>query len=90
MASAATPIVIESHISEVLEVAHSILRRHQDHDLAQKTFVMQEYLDLQRKRPGLDCREPLHTALADLTAAVHRHLNAEVEAVVTMFTSLYR
>jgi hypothetical protein len=88
MASAATPASIESHVSEVLEVAQSILRRHHDDDLSEKMSLMQECLALQKKRPELDCRDLLSGALADLTCAVHRHLNTEVEAIASIFGRL--
>jgi hypothetical protein len=52
MSTAATLSVVESaHISELLEVAASILRRHHDQDLAQKTFVLQGYLELSKAHP---------------------------------------
>ena len=89
MAFATKPTAIASHVSEVLEVAQSILRRHQDDDLAEKAFVLQEFWELQKRNPELDTREALNNALADLTAAVHLHLNAELAAVTTAFDKLY-
>jgi hypothetical protein len=89
MATAATPTVIESsHASEVLEVASSILQRHRDEDLAKKTFVMRGYLEMSKMHPERDYREALNKALADLTGAVHLHLNAELHAVAFLFARL--
>ena len=82
MATAATPTVIESsHASEVLEVASSILQRHRDEDLAKKTFVMRGYLEMSKMHPERDYCDALNKALADLTGAVHLHLNAELHAI---------
>jgi len=74
-----------SQVSEVLEVAKSILRRHQDTELAQKLFVMQEYLEISPMHPERDYSEALQNALADLTAAVQLHLNTELEAMISLF-----
>ena len=54
-----------SHVSEVLEVASSILRRHRDDELVQKMFLLQGYLEMSRMYPERDCNEVLHKALAD-------------------------
>ena len=76
------------HAYEVLEAAKSILERHRDDDLAKKTFAVQEYLEMREHHPERSFSESLDRALADLTAAVHRHLNAELDAVGTLFFRL--
>jgi hypothetical protein len=75
-----------SHVSEVLEVAHSVLQR--DQVLTEKTLVLQEYLEISKMYPERDYREGFSKALADLTAAVHLHLNAELAAIGTLFRRL--
>jgi hypothetical protein len=83
MATAARTATIETaQVSELLEVAHSILKRHHDDDLARKTFVMSGYLDLSTTRRDRDYRDALKKAFADLTDAVRFHLDAEVDAAV--------
>ena len=72
----------------MLEVAHSILQRHRDDDLASKTFVLQEYMELSERHPERDYCELINRALANLTAAVQLHLNAELDAVGTLFFRL--
>jgi hypothetical protein len=87
--SAAKPTAFDiSHVSEILEVANSILRRHQDGELMQKTFLLRGYLEMSRTYPERDHNELLHKALADLTAAVHRHLNSEQEIITSLFWKL--
>jgi hypothetical protein len=88
ISTANAPTLDTSHVSEVLEVADSILRRHQDAELAQKMFVMRGYLEMSRMYPERDYNEALHKALADLTAVVHLHLNAELQAIANLFGGL--
>src|SRR5438132_1646734 len=86
MATAPTPGPIDlSYVSELLEVALSILQRRHDRDLAQKTLTMQEYLEMSKTHPERDCREGLSKALADLRSAVYFHLNADLEAAATLW-----
>ena len=44
-----------SHVTEILEVAHKILRRNRDHDLVQKIMILQGYAELggNESRPHL-------------------------------------
>ena len=89
MATPATPAAIDvSYVSEVLEVALSILQRHRDEDLAEKTSAVHEYLEMSKRHSERDYREVLNKALADLTGAVHLHLNAELAAVATLLGRL--
>ena len=73
-------------VSELLEVAHSILKRHHDEELARKTFVMSGYLDMSITHRDRDYREALERAFADLSAVVRFHLDAEVEAAVRILS----
>jgi len=84
-APATGPIDV-SYVSELLEVALSILERHHDRDLARKTLALRDVLETSRKRVDLDCRETLSKALADLTGAVQDHLDIELAAVVELWT----
>ena len=89
MATAPTPSRINlSYVSELLEVAFSILQRHHDRDLAKKTIAMQKYLEMSKKYPKRESREAMNRALRDLTAAVHIHLNSELEAVAQLLGRL--
>ena len=89
MTAAPTPTRINfPYASELLEVALSFLRRHHDRDLAKKTLAMQKYLEMTKKYPDRDYRTALNKALRDLTAAVHIHLNSELEAVVKLLGRL--
>ena len=79
MATAVTPTSIDlSHVSEVLEVALSILQRHRDEHLAKKTLIMQGFLEMSQRYPEQDYRASIQRALAELTGAVHLHLNGEL------------
>ena len=81
MITAATPAATgQSQGSEVLEVALGILQRHRDDDLSQKTFVMQQYLEISERYPEGNYREGLNKALSDLTSAVRHHLNKKLHA----------
>ena len=89
MTTAPTPGRIDlSYASELLEVAFSILQRHHDRDLAKKTIAMQKYLEMSKKYPKRESREAMNRALRDLTAAVHIHLNSELEAVAQLLGRL--
>jgi hypothetical protein len=86
MASAPIPSPsVSSEIPELLEVAFSILENHRDDDLSQKLFVMQQYLEISDRYPEGKYREGLKKSIADLTSAVHRHLNDELHAAATLF-----
>jgi hypothetical protein len=89
MAIASTPAPIDlSHISEILEVAHIILQRRRDQDLAQKTFTVQEYLEISKRHAEWDYNELLHKALADLTSTLHLRLNAELQVISSLLARL--
>ena len=80
----AIPATIDlSHVSEVLEVALSILQRHRDEHLAKKMLIMQGFLKMTQRHSDRDYRASIERALAELTGAVHLHLNAELHAVAT-------
>jgi hypothetical protein len=85
MATGARPVIDLSQVSEILEVANSILHRHHDHELAQKTFVLQQYLEVSRTLPGDDYSGMIQKGLDDLTATVHLHLKVELEAAASAF-----
>jgi hypothetical protein len=76
------------HVSEVLEVATSILQRHQNEHLGKKTLIMQGFLEMSQRYPERDYRATIDRALAELTDAVHLHLNAELHTVTTLFARL--
>ena len=85
----ATPAAINlSHVTEILDVAHSILERHRDQDLADKTFTVQEYLEMSTTHSEWNYRELLNKAYADLIDAVHLRLNAELAAITARFGRL--
>lgn len=56
-------------------------QRHRDQSLADKTFTMQEYLEMSKLHPEWNYRELLNKAYADLIDAVHLRLNAELAAI---------
>ena len=59
----APPAAIDlSHVTEVLDVAQSILQRHRDQSLADKAFTMQEYLEMSKMHPEWNYRELLNKA----------------------------
>ena len=89
MAIASTPTAIDlSHASEILEVAHCILQRRRDQDLAQKTFTVQEYLGMNKRHAECDYRQLLDNALVDLTSALHLRLNAELQVINSLYARL--
>jgi hypothetical protein len=89
MTTAPIPSRIDlAYVSELLEVAFSILQRHHDRDLAQKTIAMQKYLEMRKRYPNRDSGEAMNKALRDLTAAVHTQLNSELEAVAQLLGRL--
>ena len=51
-------------------------------------MAMQKYLEMSKKYPKRDYRVALNKALRDLTAAVHIHLNSELEAVAKLLGGL--
>ena len=86
MATAPPPGPIDvSYVSELLEVALSILQRRHDRDLAQKVLTMQDYLEISKTHPERENREGLSKALADLRGAVYFHLNADLETAATLW-----
>ena len=76
------------HISKVLKVALGILERNCDEHLAKKTLMVQGYLEISQRYPERDYHVSLNKALADLTAAIHLHLNTELNEVATISTRL--
>jgi hypothetical protein len=89
MTTAPIPSRIDlAYVSELLEVAFSILERHHDRDLARKTIAMQKYLEIGKRHPNRGSREAMNRALRDLTAAVHIQLNSELEAVAQLLGRL--
>jgi hypothetical protein len=85
----ATPAAIDlSQVTEILDVAHSILERHRDQDLADKTFTMQEYLEMSKMHPEWNYRELISKAHANLIDAVHLRMNAELAAITALFARL--
>jgi hypothetical protein len=68
---ATTAAIYSSHISEILDTAHSILQLHRDPHLAEKVFTVQEYLEMSKLHPEWDYRELLNRAHGDLIRAVH-------------------
>ena len=78
MASLARSIVEMNQVTEILELAHMILRRHRDHDLAQKIMTLQGYLELTRLYPDRSYDDVIPKAFDELlTALVDFHLNGE-------------
>jgi hypothetical protein len=79
MTTAAGTLALDlSHVSEVLEVATSILQRHRDEHLSKKTLILQGFLDMSQRYPERDYRASIDRALVELTGAIHLHLNAEL------------
>src|SRR5947209_1182242 len=74
-----------SHITEVLEFANSILRRHNDDELSSRKLRLESYLEMNPVHRGADYDEIVQTALSDLTAAVHLHLNRGEQKAVSVF-----
>src|SRR6266436_6345902 len=65
---------VDTHISEILEVAETVVKRNFDSDLIDKVTVLKGYWELSRMRPEQDYGLVLSKALADLTPVVHSHL----------------
>ena len=85
--AASTPARDLSHVSEVLEIARSIVKRHDDH-LTKKMIIMQGFLELSERYPERDYSSSINRALAELIGAVHLHLNAEPHEVTAVFARL--
>ena len=51
MATLARPTINLSHVSEIMEIAHKMLRHNRDHALVQKIMVLQAYVELKRMNP---------------------------------------
>ena len=76
MATLAVPTIDKSRVTEILELARTILRRHRNHDLAQKIMVLQGYLELSRMKPDRRYDDLIRKAFHKLlTALVDFHLN---------------
>jgi len=67
-----------SHINEILEIADALLNRSREHGFVQKVTILRGYLEMHRMFPDRDYRAVLSKALAEVTAAVHLHLNSEL------------
>jgi len=67
-----------SHVTEILEVAHKILRRNRDHDLVQKIMILQSYVELSRMNPERNYDHSIRKAFADLTMLVNNQLKGEL------------
>jgi len=80
MATLSHPAVM-SHVTEILEVAHSILRRTGNHDLVQKIMILEGYLDLRQMNPDRTYDDIIQKALDDLTALVHLLLEGETAEI---------
>ena len=78
----------ESYISELLEVAASILKRHADRGLAEKAAAMERCWELTKQYPEGPLGDSLQRAIFDLNEAVVLHLNIEINAVATLFRQL--
>jgi hypothetical protein len=76
---------IESHISEILQVADTILNRNADRDLIDKVTVLKGYWELSQMIPDRDYSSILSRALAELTPAVHYYLTHDLEQGTTVF-----
>jgi hypothetical protein len=75
--TAAPAAIVSTNMSEVLEVALSILERASDEHLARKALIMQGFLEMSQRYPERDYRATLNRALADLTDAVSQHLSGD-------------
>jgi hypothetical protein len=75
--------VVDAHITEILEVAESIVKRNADSDLIDKVTVLKGYLELSQMLPDHDYSSILCRALADLTPIVHSHLAGDAGQEVT-------
>ncbi len=69
-----TPPVRMSQVTELLEVAHTILPKASDHDLVQKVTILKEYLDFSQMNPEHDYGPILRRAAAELDHSVQFHL----------------
>ena len=68
-----------SHVSEVLEVAYTILQRTQDDDLAQKIANLSAYAALRNIFPDEDYEMKIRESLAELKDAVHGYCENQTE-----------
>jgi hypothetical protein len=68
-----------SHIDEILEISDALLQRSRsrNHSFVQKVTVLRGYLEMHRMFPDRDYSNQLSKGLAEVTAAVHLHLNTE-------------
>ena len=73
------------HITEVLEVANSILRRHNDDELSSRKRRLESYLEINPVHRGSDYDAIVQAALSGLTVAVHLHLNRQEQATAPVF-----
>ena len=70
MAPLAAPTSVRSHVTEILELARTVLCRNRDHDLAQKIMVLQGYLELSRMNPDRSYDDPIRKAFHKLLRAL--------------------
>ena len=74
----------EPYISELLEVAASILQRHSDRALAEKAAALERCWEVRKQYPELAVGDALPRTIADLNEAVFLHLNIELDAAGTL------
>jgi len=70
MSSPASSTIDISHVTEILEVAHKMLRHNRDHDLIQKIMILEGYVELKGINPDRTYDNMIRKALDDLTALV--------------------
>ena len=78
MATLARPTIDISQVTEILEVAHNMLRHNRDHDLIQKIMILQGYVELSRMNPERSYDHNIRKAFADLTMLVNNQLKGEL------------
>ena len=71
MATLARPTVNLSLVTEILEIAHKLLRHNRDHNLVQKIMVLQAHAELKGMNPDRTYDERIRQAFDQLTARVH-------------------
>lgn len=74
-----------SHIDEILEISDALLQRSRNHSFVQKVTVLRGYLEMHRMFPDRDYTNQLSKGLAEVTAAVHLHLNTEAPRSIADF-----
>ena len=71
MATLARPTVNLSLVTEILEIAHKLLRHNRDHNLVHKIMVLQAHAELKGMNPDRTYDERIRQAFDQLTARVH-------------------